>query len=71
MKRALRIENLDCASCGAKIEAEIAKLDGVNSATISFMTQRLTLDAANDKFDGIVEQARAICDRIEPGCTIA
>lgn len=71
MKKAFKVENLDCANCGAKIEDAVKNLDGVNKANLSFMTQRLVLDADESRFDAIVEEVKAICDRIEPGCTIS
>ena len=52
------------------MEAAIRKLDGVQSVTISFMTQRLTLEASDADFDAIVKQAAAICRKIEPDCRI-
>ena len=61
MKKTFRLEELDCANCAAKMEAAIRKLDGVQSVTISFMTQRLTLEASDADFDAIVKQAAAIC----------
>ena len=39
-------------------------------AAISFMTQRFTLDAADDKFDKAVEESKKVCKRIDPECTI-
>lgn len=44
MKRSFKLENLCCANCAAKIETSINKLDGVE-ASISFMTQRLNIEA--------------------------
>ena len=70
MKKTFRLEELDCANCAAKMEAAIRKLDGVQSVTISFMTQRLTLEAGDADFDAIVKQAAAICRKIEPDCRI-
>ena len=70
MKKTFKMENLDCANCAAKMEAAIRKLDGVQSVTISFMTQRLTLEASDADFDAIVKQAAAICRKIEPDCRI-
>lgn len=69
MKKAYKMTGLKCANCGAKIEREIGKLAGVTEAKVSFMTQRLTIDAADDKFDSVVDQARAIAGKIEKGCT--
>ena len=70
MKKTFRLEELDCANCAEKMEAAIRKLDGVQSVTISFMTQRLTLEASDADFDAIVKQAAAICRKIEPDCRI-
>ena len=70
MKKTFKLEELDCANCAAKMEAAIRKLDGVQSVTISFMTQRLTLEAGDADFDAIVKQATAICRKIEPDCRI-
>ncbi|MBS7316445.1 MAG: heavy-metal-associated domain-containing protein [Clostridiaceae bacterium] len=70
MKKTFKLEELDCANCAAKMEAAIRKLDGVQSVTISFMTQRLTLEASDADFDAIVKQAAAICRKIEPDCRI-
>lgn len=71
MKRAYKLQNLGCANCAAKMETAIGKLDGVNAATISFMTQRLTLDAVDERFPVVLDEAQAIISRIEPDCVIA
>ena len=39
MRKALKLQNLDCANCAAKMESDISALEGVNKASISFMTQ--------------------------------
>ena len=70
MKKQFKLENLDCANCAAKMEAAIQKLEGVHSATVSFMTQKLTLDADDARFDDIVAQAARICKKVEPDCVL-
>lgn len=70
MKKTFRLENLDCANCAAKMERGIAKLDGVQSASISFMTQKLTLEADDDAFADVLDRAVAVCRKIEPDCVI-
>ena len=70
MKKTFKLRDLDCANCAAKMEAAIRRLDGVNSASISFMTQKLTLDADGDRFDQILQQAAGVCRKVEPDCTI-
>lgn len=70
MKKTYKVENLDCANCAAKIEAGIAKISGVESASLNFMTQRLTIEAAEENYDDIIKQAQKICKKTEPDCKI-
>ena len=51
MKKTFNLEDLDCANCAAKMEAAIKKLDGVQNATVSFMTQKMTIEADEAVFD--------------------
>ena len=70
MKKKFKLMDLDCANCAAKMEDAIKKIDGVNDATVSFMMQKLTLDADDDRFDEILKEAAEICKKVEPDCKI-
>lgn len=70
MKKTFCIEELECAHCAAKMENEISKLEGVKSVTVAFLTQKLTIEADDELFDSIVEQAVKICKKIEPDCEV-
>ena len=70
MKKKFKMENLDCANCAAKMESAIKQLPGVNDATVSFMTQKLTLDADDARFDEILAAAQKVCDRVDKGTRI-
>ena len=70
MKKVFMIEDLDCAHCAAKIEDAIAKLDGVISVNVSFLAQKMTLEADDDKFDKILKEARKLAKKVEPDCRI-
>ena len=70
MKKRFRMTDLDCANCAAKMENAIKKLDGVTDATVSFMTQKLTIDADDARFEEIMDQVVAVCKKVEPDCTI-
>ena len=70
MKKRFKLVDLDCANCAAKMEDAIKKLDGVNDASVSFMTQKLTLDADDARFDEILQQVVKVCKKVEPDCTI-
>ncbi len=70
MKKTFKLIDLDCANCAAKMERAIKKIDGVNDASVSFMAQRLTIDADDARFDEILQEAVKLCRRVEPDCTI-
>ena len=70
MKKKFKMENLDCANCAAKMEEQIRKIPGVNDANMNFMTQKLTLDAEDERFDEILAEAQKCCDRVDKGCRI-
>lgn len=70
MKKAFKLEDLDCANCAAKMERAIAKIDGVQSVNVSFIAQKMTIEADGEKFDGIMEQVIKTCRKVEPDCKI-
>lgn len=70
MVKVYKIEDLDCAHCAAKIEEAIRKIDGVTSATVSFLAQKMTVDADQAKLAAIEKEILAVCKRIEPDCTV-
>ena len=70
MKKVFRFENLDCAHCAARKEEKIAKLDGVISVQVGFLTQKLTLEAEDAVFDEVLLKAAKICRKIEPDCNL-
>lgn len=70
MKKKFKLQDLDCANCAAKMEDAIRKLEGVNDASVSFLTQKLTLDADDERFEEILDQAVKVCRRVEPDCKI-
>ncbi len=70
MIKTYALENLDCANCAAKMETAIRKIPGVNDATVSFFTQKLTVDAEEERFEEIMKQIVKVCKRVEPDCVI-
>ena len=49
MKTKLNIEGLDCPNCAAKLAAMIEKKDGIVSAKINFLTEKLTVESELDE----------------------
>ena len=70
MKKKFKLQDLDCANCAAKMEEAIQKIDGVNDASVSFMMQKMTIDADDARFDEIVKEAVAVCAKVEPDCKV-
>lgn len=70
MRKVYKLDELDCANCGMKMEEAIRKIDGVKSVSVSFMTQKLTLDADDARFDDILKECVKVCRRVEPDCRI-
>ena len=69
MKKTYKVD-VDCANCAAKMEDAIKKLDGVNDASVSFMMQKMTIDADDARFDEIMKEVVEVCKKVEPDCII-
>ena len=69
MKKKFKIE-VDCANCAAKIEDAIRKLDGVRDVSVNFMTQKMTLEADDDTFDDVLQNAVTCAKKVEADCEI-
>lgn len=70
MKKKFKMIDLECANCAAKMEIAIKKIPGVIDASISFMTQKLSVEAQDEQFDEIMQQVVAACKKVEPDCKI-
>ena len=66
MRKTFVLEDLDCANCAA----EIARLEGVTSCSVSFMTQKMVLEAPDDQFDALTAKAKKIIRKLEPDVTM-
>ncbi len=68
MKKTFKLIDLDCANCAAKMETAIKKLPGVANATVSFLTQKMTIEA--DDVDAVMKDVVKACRKVEPDCQI-
>ena len=68
MKKSFKLEDLDCAHCAAKMEDAIRKLPGVTNATVSFLTQKMTIEA--EDVDALMKDVVKVCRKVEPDCEI-
>ncbi len=70
MKKVYKLENLDCANCAAKMEAAIREIEGVSAATVSFMTQKLTIETDEASHEEIMKKVVQVMNKVEPDCEI-
>lgn len=70
MRKAFKLDEIDCANCARELQEGIAKLDGVKSVSVNFMTQKLTLEADDAEFDEVLERVVAYTEDVEPDCEI-
>lgn len=70
MRMKFKIKGIDCANCAAQLELAIQKIDGVDNASISFMTERMVIECADDRKDEVMEKVRKAVKKEEPDATI-
>ena len=70
MKKTFALIDLDCANCARKMEEAIGKLDGVSAVSVSFLTQKMTVEADDGRFDAVMKQVVKCVRRVEPDCEI-
>lgn len=70
MRKSFRLDEIDCANCARKLQEELAKLDGVDAVSVNFMTQKLTLAAADDRFPTVLDDVCALIAKMEPDCEV-
>ncbi len=70
MKKIFKLEDLDCANCAAKMERNIEKIDGVSQINVNFLTQKMTIEADDARFEEIMDEVVKTCKKVEPDCRI-
>ena len=70
MKKTFTLDEVDCANCAARMERKINEIEGVIAASVSFMTQKLTIEADERDFDRILKEAQKAINKIELDCRI-
>lgn len=70
MKKQFKLDEIDCANCARELQDELAKLEGVKSVSVNFMTQKLTLEADDAEFDEVLNRVVEFTADAEPDCEI-
>jgi len=70
MKSKFKIKGLDCANCAAELERAIQKIDGIENASISFMTEKMELEYDETRKEEIMTNLKKVIKKEEPDVTI-
>lgn len=70
MRKVFKLDEIDCANCAQKLQDAIKKVDGVEDASVNFMTQKLTLVADDDRFDEVLDRVVRLTAELESDCEI-
>lgn len=71
MRKVYKLDEIDCPTCAQKLQDALAKVDGVQSVSVNFLTQKLTLEAEDDGFDAVLGRIVKLAADLEPDCEIA
>ena len=66
MKKKFRLNEIDCANCAMKLEEAVKAVDGVTSAKVNYMMQKLTFEAADDAIAEVEKAVLSVCSKMEP-----
>ena len=69
MKKIFKLNEVDCPNCAAKMEREINKLDEIENASVSYLTQKLIVEA-DEINDILLDKIQELIKKIEPDCNI-
>lgn len=61
-----KLKGLDCANCAAELERKVQKIEGVNNATVSFMTEKMTVELPEDREEELTQRIKKVVKKEEP-----
>lgn len=70
MKKTYKLQDLDCANCAAKMQDAISKIDGVESASVNFMMQKLSFETSEELLPTVLEEIKKAISKVEPDCKL-
>ena len=70
MRKTFKMQDLDCANCAAKMEDAIRKIDGVSYISISFMAQKMVIEADDSRFDAIMQDVSKAVRKVDKHCEV-
>ena len=60
------LKGLDCANCATELERKIQKIEGVNNAIVSFMTEKMTVELSEDKEEVVIRKIKKLVEKEDP-----
>lgn len=70
MEKSFKIIGLDCANCAVQLENSIKKIEGIESASVSFITEKLVIKANKDSIEEIIKKVKKTIKKEEPDVDI-
>ena len=70
MRKTFKIEDLDCPNCAAKLEKAISEIDGVTKASVSFIAQKMIVEADEKDMEGVISKIPSVAKKSVPDCTV-
>lgn len=65
MNKVFILEDLCCANCAKKIEDNVAKLDGVSSVSVAFLSQKMKIEFDDTKEKEIISEVKKIVKKVD------
>ena len=71
MKKAFKLAEIDCANCARELQEGLAKLEGVPTVSVNFMTQKMIVEFAEGQEPAsVMDAVQKACKKVEPDCEI-
>ncbi len=70
MRKTFKLEDLDCANCAAKLERAISEIDGVTKASVSFIAQKMIVEAQECDMEKVIAAIPKAAKKAVPDCTV-
>ncbi len=70
MKKVFKLDEVDCAVCAQNMENGVKKINGVDSAVVSYVTQKLLIECDEADLDRIFDEAQKVIKKVDPRCKI-
>ena len=71
MKKKFKITGLDCGHCASRLEEALNKISGIENAKVNFLTQKVTIEAADDNMDRICDEVKVVTKKTLPDCELS